>query len=303
MISIAHGAHQRSRLWTAGLAVLALACASHPLPGQHAHESTERDSLWLLARARAAATRFIDRREAIAEGYKRVGPDFPFMGEHWVQPGLLVSGGFDVDQTPVLTYALINDAPVLTGVAYALPLGTGEILSRVPVPHGWHDHTGSVDEESSLIHSVLTKPSRDAPRLAMLHVWIGVTNPLGDFAQDNLAIPFARNSLRAPIIPERTATRALSLAGDGERYYRWMLRSIANAAGREGEVIDSAVQRAAAQVDQLLTAHRPSAVLSEERIAQLTAIWRALFADLRHGLPPAMMERLDPLARADSAGH
>jgi hypothetical protein len=137
----------------------------------------------------------------------------------------------------------------------------------------------------------------------MLHVWIGVTNPLGDFAQDNLAIPFARNSLRAPTVPERTAARALSLAGDGERYYQWMLRSIANAAGREGEVIDSAVQRATARVDQLLAALSPAPMLSEERIAELTAIWRALFADLRDGLPPGMMERLDPLARGDSAGH
>jgi hypothetical protein len=225
------------------------------------------------------------------------------MGEHWVQPGLLVSGVFDVDHPPVLTYALINDAPVLTGVAYALPLGIGEPLSRVPVPHGWHDHAGSVDEESSLIHSVVTKPSKNAPRLAMLHVWIGVTNPLGDFAQDNLAIPFARNSLRAPTIPARTAARALSLAGDGERYYRWMLRSIANAAGHEGEVIDAAVRRAAARVDQLLSALGPAPVLSDERLAQLTAIWRALFADLRHGLPPGAMERLDPLARGDSAEH
>lgn len=280
-----------------------MACASPPLAGQHGHERTERDSLWLLARARAAATRFIDRREAIADGYRRVGPDFPFMGEHWVQGGLLVSGVFDVDHPPVLTYAVIDDAPVLTGVAYALPLGTGEMLSGVPVPHGWHDHTGSVDEESSLIHSVLTKPSRDAPRLAMIHVWIGVPNPLGDFAQDNLGIPFARSSLRAPTVPSRTAARALSLAGDGGRYYRWMLRSIANAAGHEGEVIDSAVQRAAARVDQLLSALRPAPALSDEGATQLTAIWRALFADLRHGLPAGMMERLDPLARGDSAGH
>jgi hypothetical protein len=214
-----------------------------------------------------------------------------------------MGGVFDVAHPPVLTYVVINNAPVLTGVAYALPLGSGDTLSGVPVPQGWHDHAGSVDEESILIHSVVTRPSKEAPRLAMLHVWIGLTNPLGDFAQDNLAIPFARNSLRVPTTVGYAAARALSLAGDGQRYYRWMLRSIANAAEHEGEVIDSAVHRAAARVERLLVTVRPASILSDQRMAELSAIWRALFADLRHGLSPGKMERLDQLGRSDSGEH
>src|SRR5512141_722095 len=72
-----------------------------------------------LAEATAAATeRFADRRVAAAEGYRRLGADFPGMGEHWLHPGALLSGAIDAKRPTILIYATIAGAPKLLGVGF-----------------------------------------------------------------------------------------------------------------------------------------------------------------------------------------
>ena len=80
----------------------------------------------LLQSAREATAHYRDRNVAIAAGYRRVGRDFPSMGEHWLNRKLIVEGKLDV--TPAADTHLVKVAgrPVLTGVVYAIPLEQGE---------------------------------------------------------------------------------------------------------------------------------------------------------------------------------
>ena len=41
---------------------------------------------------RVATDRYHDRARAVADGYRLIGRDFPGMGEHWVNVGLLFDG-------------------------------------------------------------------------------------------------------------------------------------------------------------------------------------------------------------------
>ena len=261
------------------LAVAALA-ATRALGAQghaaHAPPAAPADTAGARAfveRARAATARFRDRRAAITAGYRRVGMDFPAMGEHWVHPGVVLRGRFDPAQPAMLAYVRVDGEPRLVGLAYAVPLGPGEAPPAVPGAAGaWHEHNGSIAEESvadaHAAHDGAAAGERT--RLAILHVWTEAANPAGAFVTDNWTLPWVRLALAPPEAVDPDVARALSLVG-GTPY--WLARlgggldSLGAAAAQR--VLDDAAREAAA----LVAPARARGALSPGDAGRLRALW------------------------------
>ena len=142
------------------------------------------------------------------------------MGEHWVNPEIVAKGVFDAARPGLLTYARVNGVPALTGVVYALPLEDNEKPPDFPFDRShWHDHVGTVDDESLLLnHDVVHRPIGGL-RLAVLHAWIWVDNPDGTFVTDNWALPATRLGLRVDRAPPFATARALALISGELPYF------------------------------------------------------------------------------------
>ena len=206
---------------------------------QHTHRAPPPVSLEepavsaFISAARAATEPYHSIDAAVAAGYRLMGPDMPNMGEHWIHPGRAVQRTFDPEQPAVLTYLIIDGAPVLTGVAYAIPVRPGEAAPQSPIDGAmWHFHSADLNKEAfgpadpSTMHS-------DAPvesyRLAMLHAWIWLDNPDGLFAADNWALPYVRVGLPVPEVPNPRAARSVFLLSEGVDYYTEAIRHMAGA--------------------------------------------------------------------------
>ncbi len=234
----------------------ALLCAMAPSPvaaqtnaavvSPAAHEHAARSSLSaepaviaLLDSARHATDPFRDRNSAIAAGYRRLGMDFPSMGEHWVSPRLVVEGKFEIARPAMLTYVVVNDHPVLTGLVYAIPLSPGEPPPRAFGASAiWHEHNGTVDEESVLPAHHAAPAAALGTRLAILHAWIGVLNPGGTFSAENWALPFVRLGLAVPDRFPPGAARALSLLSGARAYFTDLADAPDTARGELRAVLD-----------------------------------------------------------------
>jgi hypothetical protein len=122
-----------------------------------------------VAAARAATVRYRSQEAAVADGYRRVGTDFPSMGEHWVNLALVMADTFIAAKPPVLTYIQVGGAPRLAGVAYTALLDRGERLPDFAPARGhWHEHNGSIVEESFLAGHH-RRGANDNMRLSVLH--------------------------------------------------------------------------------------------------------------------------------------
>ncbi len=210
------------------LLILGLLAGSVAGPGtsrgqHHARYTADVDSF--LADARAATEKFKRLEAAIAAGYRKVGPDFPGMGEHWVHVGRAVADELNPRRPAVLSYLRVNKEPVLTGVAYAIPLQPDESPPSFPFPGAWHVHTGTVaDETLHLNPDHMHHTRRDTPRLAMIHAWIWTEHPSGVFSQDNWALPFIRLQLPLPAKIPPQAGKALFLDTGGVNYYARLIQ-------------------------------------------------------------------------------
>lgn len=180
---------------------------------------------------RRATARYQEQAAAITDGYRRIGPDFPSMGEHWISIPLIVSGTVDPDHPPILEYATLEGRPTLVGVAYTQLLRSGLPAAPLPaLPADWHYHAGTVDEESFILghagHAGRAHAGAGAegPRIAVLHAWVWVDNPAGLFATDNWALAYLRLGLPVPPrVGPVPATLALALAAGGESYFQTLL--------------------------------------------------------------------------------
>ena len=264
-------------------ALLSLALAGAPAAAQSAATA---DSVEAFAAAvRASTERYRDRAAAIADGYRRVGPDFPSMGEHWVSIPLVVRDQIDPLRPAVLEYVTVAGRPTLAGVAYTQLVREGPPRAPLPAPaSAWHYHSGSVDEESFLLGHAQAHRAVDStgrPRIAVLHAWLWLANPAGLFATDNWALPWHRLRLQPPPESERPtpAAMAAALGTGGEAYFLALLRL------REGL---SAAE--AARVAAVLDRHgdhwasRLQAVADRDLsppLAELSAGWSALEGELR----------------------
>ena len=276
-----------------------LRAAGQDAPESFALPTSARDSALarFLAEARAGTARYRSQEAAIADGYRRVGVDFPAMGEHWVSPARVLADSFAAARPAMLTYIRVDDAPRLAGVVYAVLLETGEgPPSFAPADGLWHEHNGSVVEESLPSHhhaepfalGASTGSPREATlRVSVLHAWIweGDENPDGVFVADNWALPFHRLGVAPSPGVARPALHALSLALDGEEYYALMLRTALSASASEeariGRVLAASRERAGA----IARAARELGRIDEASAARLAALWEETWAELGRVLP------------------
>ncbi|HUG02361.1 MAG TPA: hypothetical protein VML95_10880 [Longimicrobiales bacterium] len=259
--------------------LVVLPTLSPPLYGQAPVDRAEARSF--VEAARRAAVRFADRSTAVRSGYRRVGPDFPGMGEHWVHPGRIISGTIDATQPPILSYATRDGRPTLVGVAFAVPLGPGEPPPSAPFdPEVWHDHTSAVQEELLFPnHPASMHGDAGGYRLGVVHVWTGVENAAGILTQNNWALPFWREGLEAPSPVSQAAARAVSLGRDGG-FYRQLLHRAADLSPEEGVAVDAALARSGTAARRAIEGYRsnPSVPIDQR---SLEAIWEALWREIR----------------------
>jgi hypothetical protein len=247
--------------------VLVLLALPRPLATQ-GREDTDR----FVAAVREATAAFQDRRAAQAAGYRRVGPDFPGMGEHWVHVARLLHGGATPAAPPILSYAAIDGIPTLVGVAFAVAVGPGAEPPPAPAGCGaWHYHAGSIEDESFLPGHA--EAMGDGVRLAVLHTWVWLDNPAGLCASDNWALPYVRAGLTpaGPVDPD--AARALALVTGARAYYR--VRWLRLRPGRAMADVDALLDRGEAAVRAVLAEGGDAAA----RDARLAAVWRSLCAE------------------------
>jgi hypothetical protein len=276
------------------IAVLPVPVAAQHVSSHDAHTAVVVDDSVLarfIAQARAGTQRYRDRTVAIEEGFRPVGPDFPGMGEHWINVGRLLSARFDPERPALLQYATIAGRPTLVGVTYALGLTDGDSLPTFPSRTAWHQHRGTVDEESLLDQHALDQSDIHGGRVAMLHAWVWLDNPDGLFHSDNWALPFVRLSLVAgdPVHPD--VGRALSLLTGGDEYHAVALTYLGAATGADSIVIRTTIASARARVETLLATNRESR-LTQATLDELAAIWKDMWVGLEDRVSASVREKL-----------
>ncbi len=230
-----------------------------------------------VAAARAATERYREPSVALAAGYRRLGPDFPGMGEHWVNAALLVNGVRDVAHPPILEYAILEGRRTLIGITYAvLVTDVVDVPPDFPVPaSAWHFHGGTLDEESFILsHEGLGHAVAAGPRIAVLHAWVWLENPAGVFTTDNWALPFARFGLAPPPDAPEASARGAALAGGGDAY----LTALVRVAGQLDSAGDAGVREVLAREREaigarLVTAQRRGS-LTPADIEWLAEAWQ-----------------------------
>ena len=240
------------------------------------------------ALAKAATERYRDQSAAIADGYRRIGPDFPSMGEHWLSVSLAVHPEVDPLHPPILEYVSVAGKPVLAGVAYTQLVR--DALPQVPIPApaaAWHFHQGSVDEESFVLsHAAAQLAAGDStppegPRIGVLHAWLWLENPAGLFATDNWSLPWRRIGISRPgwVGAAAPADLAAALAAGGAGYFttllRYRQRLTAEQAGRIATVLERHGREIRALLESQRAGHEPA-----DR-GELSTAWTAVEADLR----------------------
>ena len=250
----------------------------------HAQRAGQPTVQQFLAEARQATQRYQRPEAAIADGFKRVGVEFPAMGEHWVSLSRVMEDTLVASRPAVLIYTTVRGRAQLAGVGYTALLDPGEQPPAwAPARGFWHEHNGSVAEESlpalhGAGHTRTVDPGGMPPiRLAIMHAWIWTENPAGVFETDNWALPPRRVGAAAGARHPRGAVRGMALATDEEGYY---LQTITARLG-----LSPAEQ---ARVAPLVTAHRAraqAALRDGIAAAPLAAAWQSLWRELATALP------------------
>ena len=224
--------------------------------------------------ARAATQRYRSQSIATAEGYRRVGTDFPSMGEHWVNLAQVMADSFTPARPSVLTYVHVNGTPRLAGVAYTALLEPDERPPDFAPARGhWHEHNGSIVEESFLAGHHMSRTDGEL-RLSILHAWIWEENPDGLFVTDNWRLPFLRLGAMPPPRATPAAARAAALATDAVAYYRLALDEALAPAPVEG-----------ARIDTVLAEYGRRARLTVSDADRLLQVWTAMWESLEQALP------------------
>ena len=239
----------------------------------------------LSADARRGTLRYQDVGNAIADGFKRVGVEFPAMGEHWVSLSRVMENRFDAARPSVLTYITVDGKRRLAGVGYTALLAAGDTPPRTPARlDDWHEHNGSVIDESQPGHhgaeGMLSPDATElgADRLAILHAWVWEKNPAGLFVTDNWRLPLLRAREDVKSL-SHDALRGLALAEDSSSYYEQTLAAAL-------ELPDAESRRA---FDLVRAARRSArvAAFGRQRLDEpaLAASWARLWSSLETTLP------------------
>lgn len=275
------------RLFASSAGVCAIAIASQVADAQHAADAER-----LVAQARAATARYQNADAAVADGFKRVGVEFPAMGEHWVSLSRVLENRFDATRPTVLIYITNHGKRQLAGVGYTALLGDKDRPPKTAAKlSDWHEHNGSVIDESlpghgGAAHGGLPAEATamGATRLAILHVWAWTKNPAGAFVTDNWNIPLIRAGTPARSLG-LAAVRGLSLAEDSASYYEQTLNTALAATDADAERIHVIVGDARGRAR---TAAQRRGGLGDE--AALAAAWSSLWDGLARTFPSRAAE-------------
>ncbi len=270
----------------------AQAGTDHSRPAdQAAHSSTVAVGVPLdsLAEQTARLTaRFEDRRVAIADGYRRLGTDFPGMGEHWLHPWALLSGRIDPARPALLTYANLDGRPTLLGVGFVVTTRGDSVATSTPGwPDAWHEHSGLFADESGA-RPGNPNTAGTGTRVWVLHIWTRLANPGGRYAPDNWSLPFARVSLAAPGLVDAEVGRAFSLAVGGDEYLRVVLTDAGLRVEANAVTTDAAITAARGEVVRIATRVRAARQVRADDADALRATWRSLGEGLRAALGPGV---------------
>ena len=274
------------------MVILLLATVGQSLAAQEARRCSE--AAPLLAAVRAAVTRYEDIELAKADGYARVGHDFPGMGEHWVNLRIASADRFDPSRPQILLYTHAGNRRSIVGAAFTAIVDAGE---RMPGPaflqSAWHEHSGTLDNELLAVDHTRHTTS-DSTRVFVLHVWTHGAAPAREFDVENWQLPFRRAGLRSPHASDVVVGRAISLL-TSRAYYadvltRFGVPASANSALRN--VIDThaaAMRRVVAR----LPAERSWTVQDSTAVR---AVWTAFRDDVARRWP-ATSQQLRALER------
>lgn len=273
--------------------------------GESAPSAEEVDAF--VQRTIEATRLFVDRNEAIRAGYRRLGADFPGMGEHWVHPSRIVRGAVDPARPPVLSYIVVDGTPVLTGVAFTLPLGPDDTPPTEPFGrHVWHDHSGDVDEETLLLnHPSSAHHAASGFRLSMVHVWTEVENPAGRLAQNNWTLPWLRVGLQAPDSVDEEAARGLSLADGGRVFYAQLIARATELTSEEREAVGRVIDRFAGRVEREMAAMwGPDGVATDgPDPRELRVVWREFWRAIEEVVRAETWAAVEELAGSGGGRH
>jgi len=256
-----------------------------------------------LARAREGTVRYRDRNAAIADGYRAVGPESPGMGQHWMNPALVLAGHLDPSRPQILNYITMGDgSTVLAGVAYAIPTRGTEAPVEPAGEASWHFHGNTVDAESFIPdHHRAMGGQGGETRVAVLHAWVWEPNPAGVLEPDNWALPYVRLGLLPPAGAGDDAARAVSLAGHGGSFFSRMLRNLSEPDSADTRAITEALAVRGRVVSEWL-AGRGARPLDAAAGAWLESQWRQLWEDIQAGVSPQLWSRLQPARRSPDQG-
>lgn len=254
--------------------------------------------------AERSSARFHDRRVAIAEGYRRIGADFPGMGEHWVNPAALLKDVIDPARPSFLTYVTMEPGDArLMGVGFITTTTGADRTPSVPgFAEHWHEHSGLLSDESGARVGVSgTSPTEGrGSRVWVLHVWTALENPDGRFAADNWSLPFARAGVMPPAVADADAARAFGLAGEerGDEFLRALLSDAGLRAAPNAAAADSIIAAARSRANTIVASISTGTAVDERSLAALRAVWREMAASLEQLLGGHTAALLAPPHRA-----
>jgi hypothetical protein len=255
----------------------------------------------LAAAAAIGTTRYADRRAAAADGYRRIGPDFPGMGEHWLNTAVLLSGKLDANRPTILIYAPIAGEVKLLGVGFVTTTRGDETAHDIPGwPAAWHEHSGLLADESGVAPGANT---HGGTHVWVLHAWTTLANPDGRFTPDNWALPFLRAGLDVPGHMDVDAARALAMLNGGDVYLRDVLTDAGLRTSARSGAIDSALERSRERVASLVSARRSPNAVSVDELSKLHEEWRAMSRSLRTLLGPDIDQYLAPPHASHTEAH
>lgn len=283
------------RSWLQWLAAL-VPCA---MPAQQPAPRTTLESL--AAEATRLAPHFADRRVAATEGYRRLGADFPGMGEHWLQSGQLLLDRIDPARPTLLMYATIADTPTLLGVGFVTTTHGLTPATDVPGwPDAWHEHSGLLADESGVAPG---GAGASDTHVWILHVWTTMPNPDGKFSPDNWSLPFAREGLEVSARPGADAGRALALLSAGDAYLRNVLTDARVRVPANEARVDAAIVASRSRVASLTSGARNAGGATVSDVDALGREWQSLARALREIIGPQVERYLAPPHPAAGTGH
>lgn len=248
-------------------------------------DACTREAADLVAQVRAATTRYSDVADAIADGYRRVGMDFPGMGEHWISLREATRDHFDPARPQILLYIDVDGERRIAGAAFTALQDPGE---SIPGPRflrdSWHEHSGTLDDELFAVDHAGSSDG-DHMRVLVLHVWTRWPSTGSAFDVENWNLPFQRAGIAPPEPVDIVVARAVSLAHSANYYVPALHRMGVPDTDADRARLRALLEARADDVHRILESHGTRRTWSASERAALTLVWRKLMRDVGSAWP------------------